>query len=226
MITGIAFIEMRVLDFDECRDIYGRQLGLTEIQDITAVLNDKGEWVSSASPESGHRQSVLQVGDSFLILNEDPTVVTQVLPNGDIDPEVRGSVSHYSFYVNGNHHAFSHLKEFWNTYRYARTKEGPSVQPMNHAYLQRTLLEFADPNGYTIQVSEIVDPRLSKQERRREKANIANVSNGGLIKGFDHLNMRCPDIKVARDFYADKLGLGIIDIPIAKHMKVTFLLLD
>ena len=211
MITGIAFIEMRVRDFDECRDIYGRQLGLTEVQDTTAVLTDKGEWVSSASPESGNRQSILQVGDSFLVLNEDVTVVTQVLPNGDVERIARGSVSHYSFYVHGNHHAFSHLKDFFGMYRYVRTKEEPQVQPMNHAYLQRTLIEFADPNGYTIQLSEIVDPRLSNQERRREKATIANISTGGIIKGFDHLSMSCPDVNMAKELYANKLGLRIID---------------
>ena len=209
MITGIAFIEMRVRDFDECRDIYGRQLGLTEVQDTTAVLTDKGEWVSSTSPESGNRQSILQVGDSFLVLNEDKTVVTRVY--GDLETKTRGSVSHYSFYVNGNHHAFSHLKDFFGMYRYTGTKEGPSVQPMNHSYLQRSLLEFGDPNGYTIQLSEIVDPRLFNQERRREKATIASMSTGGLIKGFDHLNIGCPDINMAKELYADKLGLRIID---------------
>ena len=211
MITGIAYVEMRVRDLNECRDVYGRDLGLTEVQDTTAVQNEKGEWVSSASTESGNRESVLQVGDSFLVLHEDASVVTQVLPNGDVDTQASGSVRHYALYVSGNHHAFSHLQDFFSRYRYARTKGGPQVQPMNHAYLQRSLLEFADPNGYTIQLSEVVDPRLSKQERRAEKAGIANVSTGGLIKGFDHLSMACPDIRAAKELYADKLGLRVID---------------
>ena len=185
--------------------------GLTEIQDNTAVQNEKGEWVSSASAESGNRESVLQVGDSFLALREDESVVTQVLPNGDVDyTQAPGSIRHYALYVDGNHHAFSHLQDFFSKYRYVRTKDGPQVQPMNHCYLQRSLLEFADPNGYTIQIAEVVDPRLSKRERRAEKAGIANVFTGGLIKGFDHLHMSCPDILAAKELYADKLGLRVI----------------
>ena len=211
MITGIAYVEMRVRDLDECRDVYGREMGLTEVQDTTAVLNEKGEWVSSASAESGDRESVLQVGDSFLVLHEDEKAVTQVLPNGVAVKKAQGSVGHYSFFVDSNHHAYFHMKDFFRGYRHSRTKEGPQVQSMNHSYLQRSLLEFADPNGYTIQLSEVVDPRLSKQDRRREKANIANVSTGGPLKGFDHLYMSCPDIDAAKELYAGKLGLRIID---------------
>ena len=211
MITGIAFVEMRVRDFDECQDVYGRELGLTEVQDRRAEQTEHGEWESSGAQEAGSREAVLQVGDSFLILREDETVITQVLPNGDVDNKALGSVHHYSFYVESNHHAYSHWKDFFATYRYSRTKTGPQVQPMQHSYLQRSLLEFADPNGYTIQFSEIVDPRLSLQERRVEKANIANVSTGGPVKGFDHLNMHCPDLAVAKELYADKLGLRTID---------------
>ena len=211
MITGIAYVEMRVRDLDGCRAIYGREMGLTEVQDTTAVLTEKGEWVSSASAESGDRESILQVGDSFLVLHEDAEAPTQVSPNGDVDRKSTGSVGHYAFFVDSNQHAYFHMKGFFQTYRHVRTKDGPSVQPMNHAYMQRTLLEFADPNGYTIQISEIVDPRLSKQDRRKEKADIANMSTGGPLKGFDHLNMSCPDINAAKELYADKLGLSIID---------------
>lgn len=211
MITGIAYIEMRTRSFDECREVYGTHLGLTEVQDTTAVLNEKGEWESTASSESGNREAILQIGDSFLILHEDETAPTQVAPKGARMREAWGSVGHWSFFVNGNHHAFSHLKDFFAMYRFAGTKEGPSVQPMNHAYMQRTLLEFADPNGYTIQLSEIVDPRLQNQDRRREKQRIANLATGGLIKGFDHISMSCPDISNGKELYGDKLGMRIID---------------
>ena len=211
MITGIAYVEMRVRDLDGSRAVFGREMGLTEVQDTTAVLTEKGEWVSSASAESGDRESILQVGDSFLVLHEDANAVTQMLPNGDVDRKSKGSVGHYAFFVESNQHAYFHMKDFFRGYRNSRTKDGPQVQPMNHAYMQRTLLEFADPNGYTIQLSEIVDPRLSKQDRRREKADIANVSTGGPLKGFDHLSMSCPDLNAAKGLYADKLGLRIID---------------
>ena len=211
MITGIAYVEMRVRSFDECREVYGVRLGLTELQDTTAVLNEKGEWVSTASPEGRDREAILQIGDSFLVLHEDEAAPTQVSLTGERLREALGSVGHYAFFVDGNHHAFSHLKEFFAMYRFAGTKEGPSLQPMNHSYMQRTLLEFADPNGYTIQLSEIVDPQLKNQERRIEKQKIANLATGGLIKGFDHINMSCPDIAKGKELYGDKLGMHIID---------------
>ena len=214
LISGVAYIEMRTRFFDECLDIYSTQLGLTGIQDTTAVLNDKGEWESTASSESGNREAVLQVGDSFLIIHEDQTAPAQINPDGKdyFDSVIRptpGSVGHWSFFVEGNHHTLSHLKNFSENYRFFWTKE-PSVQPMNHSYLQRSLLEFSDPNGYTIQISEIVDPRPEKQDRRREKQAIANLSTGGLIKGFDHINMTCPDINDGIEMYGRKLGLPYI----------------
>ena len=169
MITGFAYVEMRVRDFEECRAVYGAHLGLTEVQDTTAVLNEKGEWVSTASPEGGNREAVLQIGDSFLVLHEDENAPTQVSPKGERLREAWGSVGHYAFWVDGNFHAFSHLREFFELYRFAGTKEGPSVQPMNHAYMQRTLLEFADPNGYTIQLSRNRGPQAAKSgETQRE----------------------------------------------------------
>ena len=199
MITGIAYIEMRTRLLDECRQVYGARLGLTELQNTSAVLNERGEWVDSAEPGSGRREAVLQVGDSFLVLREDETA-----------PEALGSVGHWSFYVEGNHHAYAHLKGSFAFNSPPGADEGPIVQPMNHAYMQRSLLEFVDPNGYTIQISEIVDPSLRNQERRRQKQRLASLSTGGLIKGFDHMAMQCPDMAAGRALYGDKLGLPVI----------------
>ena len=211
MITGVAYIEMRTRNFEECREVYGRHVGLTEVQDTTAVLNEHGEWESTASSEGGDREAVFQVGDSFLVLHEDEAAPTQVSPKGELTREASGSVGHWSFFVGSNHHAFSHLEDFFATYRFAGTKEGPAVQPMNHSYLQRSLLEFNDPNGFTIQVSEIIDPRHHLQERRKEKQGIANLATGGVMKGFDHISMACPDINKGKEMYGDKLGMRIID---------------
>ena len=211
MITGIAYIEMRTRVWDECREVYGRHLGLTELQNTTAVKNEKGEWVDGAAAESGDREAVLQVGDSFLVLREDETAPMLVSPEGERTGQAYGSVGHWSFFVEGNYHAFSHLEGFLASNRFRATKDGPMVQPMDHAYMQRSLLEFVDPNGYPIQISEIVDPRLRNQERRREKQRIANLSAGGLLKGFDHMAMECPDIARGKELYGDKLGLDAID---------------
>ena len=207
MITGIAYIEMRTRLLDECREVYGTRLGLTELQNTTAVLNERGEWVDGAASGSGDREAILQVGDSFLVLREDEAAPMKP-PEGERMEEAWGSVGHWSFYVEGNYHAWSHLKDGFAWSPGAR--DGPSVQPMNHAYMQRSLLEFVDPNGYTIQISEIIDPRLHNQERRREKQRIANLSTGGLIKGFDHMAMQCPDMARGKELYGDKLGLPVI----------------
>ena len=212
MITGIAYIEMRTRSFNECREVYGTQLGLTEVQDTSSVLNEKGEWDSAESAESVNRQAALQVGDSFLILQEDLAAPTQISPKGERILEAWGSVGHWSFFVEGNFHAYSHLKDFLAFNRFPGTKEGPSVQPMNHSYLQRSLLEFADPNGYTIQLSEIVDPRHDKQDRRREKQKSANLATGAVIKGFDHINMLCPNIDEGKEMYG-----GMFDMPVIDH---------
>ena len=200
MITGIAYIEMRTRLLDECREVYGRRLGLTELQNTTAVLNERGEWVDSPA-SGGSREAVLQVGDSFLVLREDETAPLQ---------PPWGSVGHWSFYVEGNYHAWSHLKDGFTFNKPPGVEDGPIVQPMNHAYMQRSLLEFVDPNGYTIQISEIIDPTLHNQERRREKQRIANLSTGGLIKGFDHMAMQCPDMVRGKELYGDQLGLPVI----------------
>ena len=211
MITGIAYIQMRTRLWDECREVYGQHLGLTELQNTTAVQNEKGEWVDGAAAESGDREAVLQVGDSFLVLREDEAAPMLVSPEGERTGQAGGSVGHWSFFVEGNYHAFSHLEGFLASNRFRATKDGPMVQPMDHAYMQRSLLEFVDPNGYPIQISEIVDPRLHNQERRREKQGIANLSAGGLLKGFDHMAMECPDIARGKELYGDMLGLSVID---------------
>ena len=211
MITGISHIEMRTRRIDESREIYGTHLGLTEIQNTTAVLNEKGEWESTASETSGDREAVFQVGDSFLVIHEDMEAPTELSPDGTPTREPSGSIAHWSFFVEGNHHAYSHWKNFLDVYRFTVTPDGPSVQPMNHASLQRTLIEFNDPSGYTIQTSEIVDPRSEKQERRREKQAIANLATGTVIKGFDHISMRCPDMEKGKEFYGNQLGLTVFD---------------
>ena len=213
MVTDIAYLEIRTRYFDECVDTYAKHLGLTEIQDNSSVLNEKGEWDSAESVENAQRQAVLQVGDSFLLITEDENAPTNMTADGQRNSsETQGSVGHWSFFVESNFHAYFHLKDFLHFNKFNRgTREGPSVQPMNHAYLQRSLLEFGDPNGYTIQLSEIVDPRFEKQDRRREKQKIANLATGTVIKGFDHFSMSCHDIDKAKEIYADKLGMQIID---------------
>ena len=74
---------MRIRSFDECREVYGTHPVLTEVQDTSSVLNEKGERDSAESVESVNREAVLQVGDSFLILHEDLAAPTQISPRSE-----------------------------------------------------------------------------------------------------------------------------------------------
>jgi len=54
------------------------------------------------------------------------------------------------------------------------------VQPADHAYMQRSLLEFDDPNGYVLQVADVLDPRDHLKARRAEKTALAARSSWGV----------------------------------------------
>ena len=97
MLTGIAHLEMRVLDLAACRALYGEQIGLEEL-------------AYGAGPH-GDRVSMFAIGDSVLELHED--AVTSLLPSGERkDPGgVPGSVGHFAFYTADNHEAFRVLKK-------------------------------------------------------------------------------------------------------------------
>jgi catechol 2,3-dioxygenase-like lactoylglutathione lyase family enzyme len=87
------------------------------------------------------------------------------------------------------------------------TSDGPSVQPMDHAYMQRSLLQFNDPSGYILQISDLVDPREHLKERLEKKRAWAAASGPGLLQGFDHVQIICTNVSAERDFFGLKLGL-------------------
>ena len=195
MLTGVAYLEMRVRDFAACRKTYRDDLGLEEI--AHGVGGD------------GYGISMIATGSSFLELREDPNAITVLLPSGERkEPvDVPGSVGHISFYVDNNDHAFAVLKEFLVNNPRA-TADGPDLQPVDHAYMQRTLLQFDDPSGYVVQISDVVDPRPHLEKRRAEKRDAAAASGRpGLLQGFDHLNTGYSDIRFNRDLFGQKLGM-------------------
>ena len=158
LLTGIAHLEMRVRDLDACRALYGEQLGLKET-------------AHGVGPH-GDRVSMFATGDSVLELHEDPSAVTSLLPFGEKkDPmEVPGSVGHFAFYTEDNNEAFRALKDFLASNSHNVTWDGLSVQPIDHVYMQRSLLEFSDPGGYVIQIVDLIDPREHHEgSPRREK---------------------------------------------------------
>ncbi len=194
MLTGIAHLEMRVLHLAACRTLYGEQLGL--------------EGLAHGAGPHGDRVSMFAIGDSVLELHEDADAVTSLLPSGERkDPrDVPGSVGHFAFYTADNHEAFRVLKKSLVS-NPLTTPDGPSVQPMDHAYMQRSLLQFNDPDGYIIQIADLIDPREHLQGRLDEKRARAAACGPGLLQGFDHVQIICSDVSAERDFYGLKLGL-------------------
>jgi catechol 2,3-dioxygenase-like lactoylglutathione lyase family enzyme len=87
----------------------------------------------------------------------------------------------------------------------------PQVQPLDHAYMQRSLLEFSDPDGFRVQISQPVDRRLRWTSRLQAKG-ACRADNGpvGLYAGFCHFNFPCLDIRATREFYGQALGLAEI----------------
>ena len=194
MLTGIAHLEMRVRDLAACRTLYGKQLGLEEL-------------AHGAGPH-GDRVSMFAIGDSVLELHEDADAVTSLLPFGEKkDPmEVPGSVGHFAFYTEDNNEAFRALKDFLASNSHNVTWDGPSVQPIDHAYMQRSLLEFSDPGGYVIQIADLIDPREHLKDHLDEKRAVACGS--GLLRGIDHVSIICSNVSTERDLFGQKLGFA------------------
>ena len=195
MLTGIGHLEMRVRDLAACRAIYGEQLGLQE--------------VAHGAGAEGDRVSMFAIGDSLLELHEDHDAVTALLPSGERKDhmDVPGSVGHFALYVEDNDEAFEALRHVLAANPLNTTRDGPSVQAMDHAYMQRSLLELCDPGGYVIQIAEVLDPREHLKHRIAEKKALAATGGRGLLRGIDHVNIDCTDVSANRDLFVRKLGL-------------------
>ena len=193
MLNGVSYVEMRVRDFDAYRHVYGEGLGLDEVAHGTGA--------------GGAQVWVFALGTSVLQIYEDPNAVTALLPSGEPKDrdDVPGSVGHMAFYAESNEDAFAALKGFLENSPKS-TRDGPQLQPMDHAYMQRTLLEFKDPSGYVVQIADVVDPRSHLEERRAAKRKAALPGRPGLLRGFDHLNISCSDVRAARDLFGAALG--------------------
>ena len=184
MLTGIGSVVMQVAEFAACRTLYGTDLGLVEI----------GCGVGA----DGHQVCMFAVGSSILEIHEKPSRTNA----GNSHPE-SASVGHFALLVASIDEAYAMLRE-----RNVLGTRTPVVQPLDHSYMQRSLLQFDDPNGFVVQISEVVDPRDHVQERRAAKIAFgASDSPRELFQGFCHFHMPSMDIHASREFYGQKLGL-------------------
>ena len=184
-------MEMHVRDLAACRTLYGEQLSLTE---VAHGLGPNGDAVS-----------MFAIGDSILELHEDADAVTEKLPSGEKKDflDVPGSVGHFAFYAEDNHDVYSVLKKSLADFT---TRSGPEVQPLGHSYIQRSLLQFGDPDGYIIQIADLLDPRAEVEARIAEK-KAAAARTTGLFRGYDHIHIMCSDVDAARSLLSGTLGL-------------------
>jgi len=198
MLNGIGHLEMRVRDLAACRSLYGELLGLQEVAHGVGVHGD--------------RVSMFAIGDSVLELHEDLDAVTALLPSGERKDhmDVPGSVGHFALYVENNDDAFETLRHVLAVNPLGSTRDGPSVQAMDHEYMQRSLLELYAPGGYVIQIAEVLDPREHVKDRIMEKKALAAAAGGGLLRGIDHVNINCTDVTANRDLFVRTLGLAEI----------------
>lgn len=193
MLTGIGRMEMRVRDLDACRAFYRDAMGLTE-------------WGTSGD-RGGGRSTAFVVGESVLECIEDPDAVVGRLPTGEEKhwADVPGSVNHFALYVDDIHEAYAELK---GKAEPRTLKHGPEAMPLGHTYLQRALLDFADPSGFAVQIAEVIEPAEEMQRRKADKRRLASEpGDGGLMRGFDHLSIYVRDPAATMGFYVGKLGM-------------------
>ena len=194
MLTAIGRLQMRVLDLAACTEFYRDVLGLPKIARGTGA--------------GGRASAAFAVGPSVLEVQEDPGAVSGLLPSGGPNEEwveVPGSVNHLALYVDDNDPVYAALK---GKAPEAYVHGGPQAQPLGHTYLQRSLIDYWDPSGLIIQISETIDDRPEVQAHRREKEEVRRATGGdGFFHGFDHLSIYITDTAATRALFVDQLGM-------------------
>jgi hypothetical protein len=142
----------------------------------------------------GRRVCMFAVGPSVLELHEDPTA------------DHHAAEEHFAVLVGDIGATYELLAG-----RGIPFGGAPSVQPLDHAYMQRSLLEVHVADGFRLQISEVVDPRVRWTSRRGTKETYVQAGAGsGPFAAFDHFNFGCLGFHATREFYG--LGLGLAEI--------------
>ena len=178
MLLELNQMVMAVSDLAACRFLYGGPLGFEE-----ADREAETSW--------------FRVGPTLVELRQD---------RGDghpADEEARPAISHIALYVESIDGAYGRLRE-----AQVPLQGPPSATAFGHRNMQRSLLAFQDPNGFTVQVSETIDPREHLEERKQAKRAMAAVAGKSQVfRGIDHIAMYCTDYTATRSFYTEALDL-------------------
>ena len=181
MLLQLNHLVMVVRDLAACRVLYRGPLGLEEV--------GEGKSVGGAC--------LFNVGPTLMELREDPAAPEPYQGEEREHP----AINHIALYTGNIEDTYAALVD---------TDVGlqgpPQATELGHRNMQRSLLSFTDPNGFTVQISETIDPRDHLEGRRQAKRNMA-AGTLGLFGGIDHIAMYCTDYAATRHFYAETLGL-------------------
>ena len=186
MLTQISHIVMAVADLGRCRTFYGQTLELPQI----------GQGVNA----TGQAVCLFQVGPSVLELQEDPVAPLF----GQTESALRPEINHFALYVDDLDATYDTLKD-----RDIEFDGVPHTTELGHRNMQRALVTCTDPNGFHIQLAQVVDPRPHLEGRRAAKKRMAAAlqADAVLFGGIDHIATYCTDFSATRAFYKDILGL-------------------
>ena len=185
MLTQLSHVVMAVPDLESCLEFYGKSLGLPDSGGGTDV--------------SGKVFRRYGIGPSDLILLEDSSAERYARLAG----RVRTEVDHFALYVEDLDTVFDILQSRGIPFR-----DKPHTTELGHRNMQRSLVSFEDPNGFTLQLSQTVDPRPHLASRKEAKKSMAGQApDTSLFGGIDHVSSYCTDYKANRTLYRDILGL-------------------
>ncbi len=184
MLNRLLHVTMAVPDLEPCIDFYGAVLGLP----------------ASGGGIDDQRQAFrkYRIGPTDLILLED----TSAVPYAQLADSGRTEIDHFALYVEDLGSVFETLRGRGVSFR-----DKPHTTELGHRNMQRTLVSFEDPNGFTLQLSQAVDPRPRLAPRIEAKNAMAGQAAGNSgFGGIDHISTYCTDFNANRTLYRDVLG--------------------
>ncbi|MBI3943019.1 MAG: VOC family protein [Chloroflexi bacterium] len=194
MIAGISHLLMWVNNFDASREMYGEGLGLKE--------------VAAGIGGDGHRVAIFAAGAAALELHEDKTARPALDPEtGEPMRAIKTPsiwISHIAFHVRDADVAYDLLGR--KGIPFIRS---PQDQPVGHHLIRRRLLEFDDPDLFTVQLAQLID----NEGRSAEPAGAIPGEPSGvpqICDKLDHINLRVRNMPAKRAFYREMLGLSEI----------------